>query len=138
MEIRNTTTIEAPIEKVWQLTTDVEHWPELMPTVTSVHPLDDGPLVPGSKVRIKQPGQRAKTWHVTTIDAPVQFEWITRGRFISMRATHLLETTSAGTQNSLSIEMTGPLAPVVGRLVGRPVRKVLETENRSFKAAAEG
>ena len=43
MDISHTLTIPAPVDTVWALTTDIERWPKVMPTVTKVDRLDDGP-----------------------------------------------------------------------------------------------
>lgn len=136
MRIEHTATITAPVERVWELTTDVEAWPRLMPTVTSVQRVTPGPLQPGSEVTIKQPGQRAKRWTVARVERPHRFVWSTRGFGTTMTAIHELQPAPDGTANTLAIELDGALAPVVGRLLGRSIRSVLETENRSFQAAA--
>ena len=57
MRIEDSIDIAAPVERVWELTMDVESWPQLTPTITSVKRLDHGPLAVGSAARIKQPAQ---------------------------------------------------------------------------------
>lgn len=42
MQITDIIDIDAPIERVWELTVDVEAWPRYTPTMTSVERLDDG------------------------------------------------------------------------------------------------
>ena len=65
MKLENVMHIGAPVEVVWALTEDVEAWPDVTPTMTSVERLEDGPLAVGSQASIKRPGQGARVWTVT-------------------------------------------------------------------------
>ena len=47
MRLEHTIDINAPIDRVWDLTLDVEALPNLTSTMTSVERLDDGPLAVG-------------------------------------------------------------------------------------------
>ena len=44
MRIEHTIEIDAPVKRVWELTLDVESWPQLSPTFTSVERLDAGSI----------------------------------------------------------------------------------------------
>ena len=70
--------IAAPIERVWDLTLDIERWPELTPTITSVERLEVGPLAVGSSARLVQPRQSPRVWTVTDLQAPTRFAWSAR------------------------------------------------------------
>ena len=78
MRFENTIEIDAPADRVWALTTDVESWPAITPTMTKVERLDNGPFHATSTARVKQPGQRAKVWTVTAFDPDHSFTWETR------------------------------------------------------------
>ncbi len=138
MRIENTVTIAAPIEKVWDITLDVEKWPDHTPTMTSIQRLDSGPLKVGSKVQIKQPGQRAKTWTVTLVDPPTGFAWSTRMAGTTLTATHLLTPSQTGTTNSLRVDLEGPRKVALGAMLRRPILSAISKENEGLKAAAEG
>jgi uncharacterized membrane protein len=138
MRIENSIEIAAPVSRVWDLTIDVESWPEHTPTVTSVELLDDGPLAVGSSARIKQPAQRAKRWTVTAFEPQRRFAWATRTLGTTMTGSHLLAESPTGTTNTLVIDIQGPLARVLAALAGPSIRKAISTENLGFKAAAEG
>lgn len=140
MQMEHTIQIEAPIERVWALTTDVERWPDTTPTMTRVETLDAEPLQIGSEARIKQPGQPSRVWTVGVLDDTGDdrtFSWSTRAFGCTMTGTHTLRSTPAGTANTLALDLQGRLAGVVGRLFGRPMRRSLEKENAGFKHAAE-
>lgn len=137
MRIEDTVTISAPSDRVWALTADVESWPTHTSTMSSVERLDDGPLEPGSTARVKQPGQPSRTWTVTTVEPERTFAWRARMAGTDMTASHLLESDGDRTLNTLRIDVEGPLAGIVGRLLRRPIAAALRTENAGFKQAAE-
>lgn len=138
MRIHNTISIEAPVERVWELTLDVESWPRHTPTMTTIERLDSSPLAVGSKVRIKQPAQRPRVWTVTALEPQTRFAWTARAMGTTMTGSHLLAPSPSGTTQTLAIDIEGPLSRLVGALVRRPVAKAIATENRGFKEAAEG
>lgn len=137
MRIEHSLEIAAPVARVWELTLDVEAWPDLTPTITRVEWLGDPPIAVGSQARIKQPAQRAKVWTVTALEPERRFAWATRSLGLTMTGTHDLAASNAGTINTLSIDLEGPLARLVGTLFRRAIRKAITTENEGFKAAAE-
>lgn len=130
--------VAADVQRVWSLTTDVERWPSLTPTISEVTRLDDGPLRVGSAARLSQPRLRPATWTVTTLAPPHRFVWETGGRRLRMLAEHVVEAEGAGCRNTLRLRLEGPAAVALGG-VGRPVvRQALATENDGFRRAAEG
>jgi uncharacterized membrane protein len=137
MEITNRTHITAPVERVWALTVDVERWPELSPTMTSVERLDAGPLAPGSRARVTQPRQRPTVWTVTVFEPCRRFVWEARVGPVTMVASHLLTEVGDGCDNELTVEFSGLGSGLVRRLVGGKVREAITIENRGFKAVAE-
>ncbi len=57
-ELEHEIEIEASVERVWELTADIEGWPDHTPTMASVVRLDSGPITVGSKAELKQPVSR--------------------------------------------------------------------------------
>jgi uncharacterized membrane protein len=137
MKFENDIDIDAPIERVWALTVDVESLPDVTPTVTRAERLDNGPLRPSSTVRVKQPGQRARVWTVTAVEPDHRFAWESRLLGTRMTASHTLTANGTGTSNRLILDLNGPGSAVVGRVIGRQISKALATENASFKRVAE-
>ncbi len=136
-EIASDVTIEASIEQVWALTIDIEQWPALTPTMTSVARLDDGPLRVGSSARVVQPRQRPTIWTVTRIDAPHTFEWQTKVLTVTMTARHHLVPVGDTCRNELRVDLSGPGSGILGRVLGSTMRGAIETENQGFKRQAE-
>ncbi len=136
MRIEHQLDIEAPPSVVFALTIDIERWPTLTPTVTSVERLDDDPLRVGSQARLKQPGQRPTVWTVTAMEPDRMFAWSARSLGMHLLATHLIEATPTGTTNTLRIDLSGWTAPIVGRLGRRTLEKTLATENEGFRREA--
>ena len=137
MRIEHRIEIDAPPSRVWELTIDVETWPQHTPTMESVERLDTEPLAVGSQARIKQPGQRAKVWSVTQLDREKTFAWSTRSLGTTMTGIHGLQPAAGRTVNTLAVEIVGGLAPLIGRLLRRPILSAITKENEGFKTAAE-
>lgn len=137
MKIQHTIEIAAPSSRVWEVTVDVEAFPDHTPTMTAVERLDPGPIGVGTRILIKQPMQRAKIWTVRTLEPERTFAWTTTSLGTTMTATHDLVPTANGTMNTLTVEIEGPRAQVIGRIVRRPIRKALQEENKGLKSAAE-
>jgi uncharacterized membrane protein len=137
MRWENTVTIDAPAERVWDLTIDVTAWPSFTPTVTKLDRLDGGPMRVGSAARIKQPGQPTSVWTVTTLVPGREFAWQTKRMGVTMSGSHLVERTDSGCRNTLAVEVTGPGARPFGLLFGALIRKAIATENEAMKAKAQ-
>lgn len=135
--ISHTTVIDAPIDTVWALTLDVSRWPSMSRTFSRIQPLDGADLHPGSRVLIKQPGQPAKVWTVTTVEAPRAFAWRARLFGMPVQAAHALSDDGERTVNELSVELTGRGSGIVGRLLRPLLRRSMITENDGLKRAAE-
>jgi len=135
--VTNELLIDADVEKVWDLTIDVERWPDTTPTITEVTLLDPGPVAVGTRARIVQPRQRPRVWTVGRLEPNAAFEWSTEVGPLTMTGGHRLTPTEHGTVNLLTVELTGRGATLAGRLLGRQLAKAIATENQGFKTAAE-
>lgn len=137
MDITSELLIHAPVERVWDLTVDLERWPELTPTMTSVERLDDGPLRVGSTARVVQPKQRPAVWTVTELVPHQRFVWQAKVMGVTMRAVHDLSPQDDGCRNLLAVELSGFGSGLLARLVGTKIREAITTENQGFRSAAE-
>ena len=129
--------IAAAQERVWQVITDVESWPQWTTSMTTVKRLDDGPLRVGSRARIKQPGLPNLVWQVTDISDGDEFTWVTRTPGVDTTATHRVEETPGGVRLTLTVAWTGIFAGAVAAMAGKRTRGYLALETAGAKARAE-
>lgn len=122
------TQVEAPLEHVWAVLTEVERMPEWTSSMTRVTRLADGPLGVGSKVRIKQPWLPAAVWRVVELTPRRSFSWVTTRGGVSTLAGHALAARGDGTAVTFTVEQRGLLAPVAGLLTSALTRRYVATE----------
>ena len=137
MTVTNTIHITASPQTVWDVTIDVERWPQWTPTVTSVAILTDKPLRLGSIARIKQPMQKTADWVVTDFINERLFAWETRRAGLHMKGIHEMAADGAGTINTLRVEAHGILAILLWPVLRLAMRKSLADENRGLKIRCE-
>ena len=132
------TRVEAPADVVWQTISVVEKWPEWTPTMESVRRHDQGELTVGSSAEVRQPKQPVRRWTVTEVTPGRAFTWTTSGPGVRFTADHEVTTDADGqVVATLAFTVSGPLAPVVGLLGGRTIRRLVDTEANSLKAWCE-
>lgn len=137
MEYRSTTTIAAPANQVWLALSAVEHWPDWLPTVTSLERLDSGPLRVGSQAKIKQPKLPPLTWTVTEFLPEKSFAWTTRSAGVTTIGDHQVAGEGDGVTVTLIIRQEGPLAGLAALFWGKQTRRYLEMEGQSLKQRCE-
>lgn len=136
MHLENAITIAVPVDRVWELTIDIERWPTLTPTILSVERLDGGELRIGSSARVRQPRMPLAVWTVTELEPLSRFVWEARilgSRFVG---GHHLTSTSDGTQNTLTLDVNGWTAGLLSLAAGSAMRQAIATENGGFRRAA--
>jgi len=78
MIITDRAVIHAPVDVVWDVTTDIDGLPDATPTITKAEPLDPLPLAVGGRARLTQPGLSTREWTVTEVEDGRVFAWSTR------------------------------------------------------------
>jgi uncharacterized membrane protein len=138
MEQGITVEIEAPVERVWEVLSDIDHWSEWTESVTSARRLDEGPLRPGSRAELSQPRIPKGAWTVTEVEEGRSFTWEQTGPGVRTTAHHRLESLPDGhTRVRLVVEQAGWLGKLVGRLYSRLTDRYLAMESSGLKARAE-
>jgi uncharacterized protein YndB with AHSA1/START domain len=136
MRYAETTHVNAPVELIWRLTTQVGDWPTFLPTVRRLERLDAGDLRVGSTARIKQPGQTSAVWTVTRLEPEREFTWETSRTGLRLTGRHLLQPVSGGTRMTLVLETAGRAAGVASALFGGMMRASLRRESEGFARQA--
>lgn len=122
-----TRSVAAPAEVVWAILLDVERWPAWTRSMSTV--VLDGPFAVGVTARIKQPRFPAADWTVTEVEPGCSFTWESRTRGLVSTATHRVVAGPAGTSTvTLTIDHQGPLAAVVGGMLGPVIRRYVAME----------
>ncbi|MFW5474679.1 SRPBCC family protein [Knoellia sp. CPCC 206450] len=131
--------IDAPPERVWDVMSDVERWPEWTDTVTAVTRLDAQALGLGSRVRVEQPKLPPTEYVVTELDPGAGFTWVATGPGVRTTARHRITAAGSGSRVRLSVEQAGPVGVVMGRFFFRRLTdRYLATEAAGLKARCEG
>ena|SRR5215471_14524170 len=133
---RASVTIDAPIDVVWTVFTDVERWPTWASSFTSVE-LIDGPMRLGTKARIRQPQLPALVWEVTKWEPGRSWTWTTTSPGARTDASHALTRSGEGTVAEQSIVWSGLLGPVAAFLCRSVTRRYLAIEAAGLKRQSE-
>jgi uncharacterized membrane protein len=131
--------IAAPVERVWQVMSDVERWPDWTASITTVHRLDTGPLVVGSRAKVKQPKLPGVVWTVTELTPDRGFVWTAKSPGVRNRGIHRVEPVGDGESRvTLGVEEDGPLGRLAGRLLRRLTKRYVDMEAEGLKKRVEG
>jgi hypothetical protein len=130
--------IAAPPQLVWDVFTDVEHWPEWTASVTSLIGLDGPGLDVGKRFAIKQPGMQKLVWQVTAINPGSSWTWVQRSPGVLVTARHdVTAGPGGGTLVRQQLDQRGVLGAFVGWLMANKTKRFLELEARGLKARSE-
>jgi uncharacterized membrane protein len=138
MRFEQSIDIDAIQQRVWDVLSDVEAWPQRIETVDVVELLTPTPVGEGSRVRLKQPKLPEGTWDVTAWDAPSYFEWRQKSSGVTTIASHRVEALEEGRSRLiLTLDMRGPLVPVVAVFWKGLTNRYMTLEAEGMKRAAE-
>jgi len=138
MRFERTVDVDAPQQRVWDVLSDLEAWPQRIETVDVVELLAPSPVGAGTRVRLKQPKLPEGMWEVTVWDAPSSFEWRQRSGGMTTVAGHRVSALEEGRSRlSLTLEMRGLLVPVVALFYKGLTNRYMTLEAEGMKRAAE-
>ena len=138
MRFENSIEIDAPQQRVWDVLSDLEAWPQRIETVDSFELLTPAPIAKGSRVRLRQPKLPEGTWDITVWDAPSYFEWTQKEGGTTIIAGHRVEGLGDGRARlTLTIDMHGLLIPIIGRFYTDLTNRYMDLEADGMKRAAE-
>ncbi len=138
MRYETTIDIQAPVQRVWQVTVDIERWPEWTASMRSVERLDSGPFTVGSRAAIRQPRSPRAVWTVTAMDDGLAFTWESRAPGAHTVATHRLEPLAdGGTSVTLTVELSGLVARVLWPLLRGTLQRLVTLEAEGLRRRCE-
>ena len=136
-EYTNIIHIDAPIERVWQILSDLERWPLWTPTVLSVRRLDDQTQPVGRRYRLHQPRLGRADWIVTDWIRQIGFVWVCKRPGILLVAEHKLRPEGNGCAVQLLLKVSGLLAPLVVRYAASIINEYLRLEAAGLQRRSE-
>jgi uncharacterized membrane protein len=130
--------IDAPAQLVWEIFSDVEHWPDWTESVTSLVGHDGANLAVGKQFSIKQPGMAKLKWKVTEIDSGSSWTWVQRSPGVNVSARHwVIPQPDGRTLVRQQLEQRGMVGALVGRMMLTKTKRFLEQEAQGLKARSE-
>ena len=138
MHFEQSIDIDARQQRVWEVLSDLEAWPQRIETVNAVELLTPAPVGEGSCVRLKQPKLPEGTWEVTVWDAPSYFEFRQRSGGVTNVAGHRVEALEESRSRlTLTLDMRGLLVPVGALFYKSLTNRYMAVEAQGMKRAAE-
>jgi uncharacterized membrane protein len=130
--------IDAPPQLVWDVFSDVEHWPDWTASVTSLVGQDGSALAVGRGFAIKQPGMQKLVWKVTDIEPGTSWTWVQRSPGVNVIARHYVTARpGGGALVRQELDQRGFLGAPVGWLMVKKTRRFLQQEAQGLKARSE-
>lgn len=129
--------IQAAQELIWQVTIDVESWPQWSPAMKKIVRQDTGDFKAGSSALIKQLLLPETRWVVTELIPDKRFSWQARVLGVEMVATHILIPGDSGVTSILRINMLGGMIWLIGPVFKKLVARALKEENWGLKNYCE-
>ncbi|AKK25672.1 SRPBCC family protein [Mycobacterium sp. EPa45] len=131
--------IDAPADLVWEVFSNVEHWPDWTASVTRLRGLDGAQLAVGRHFEIKQPRMPRLVWTVTELEPGASWTWEQRSPGGLTTARHDVVPTADGrTVVRQELVQRGILGSVVGVLMRQMTQRYLTMEAQGLKASSEG
>ena len=138
MRFEKSIEIDAPQQRVWDVLSDLEAWPQRIETVETIELLTPAPIAVGSRVRLKQPKLPEGTWDVTAWDAPSYFEWTQKSSGTTSVAGHRVEALEESRARlTLTLDMRGFLIPIMTLFYKGLTNRYMDLEAEGMKRAAE-
>ena len=138
MQFDGEVVIDASIDEVWAVYSDVERWPEWTESISTVSYVDGGALAVGARVRIKQPKLPTAVWEERDVEPGRSWTWVATGPGIRTTAVHTLEPAGANaTRVQQTLVQQGPVGALVGRVYARLTRSYLAMEATGLKRRCE-
>ncbi len=122
-----------PIEHVWPVMCDVEHWHEWTASISRVEIRRGGPLRIGSRVVIKQPKFPPATWNVTSLMPGKRFACVSGGPGVLVTAYHEIASDVDACKVTVRLQFTDMLSGLFAGLTADINERYLAMEAEGLR-----
>lgn len=130
--------IDASVEEVWAILSDVERWYEWTASIKSILLLDSKPLHVGSRGLVEQPRLPRAIWQVTELVRNQGFNWEAKSLGTHTVGEHWITSDSqGGVKVVLRVRQTGWLAWIFQRWIRKITRQYVAMEAKGLKLKCE-
>ena len=129
--------IDAPVDRVWAILTDVERWPEWTASMTRITPADSGPLGPGARFHIEQPKLKPAIWTVSLWEPKRRFAWGTTSAGVGVQGDHIIEERDGGCDVTIDLTLKGWLGGLIGIVSRKVIERYVRLESEGLKKRSE-
>lgn len=129
--------VGAEPDRLWGFVGRVADWAELLPTIDDVAPVSSAAPTVGSRYAVKQPGLPRMVYEITEWVPGRRFTWVAAAPGVRTIGTHEVLPEPDGCALRLTLDWTGPLAPLVRRLFTRRTTRYVQLEAATFAHLAE-
>ena len=120
-------------EDVWAVWTNPAEWPGDVIVTAKI----DGPFVVGATITIRVKGHPPLRSTVSRIEPPMLWTGVAKAPGLTETIDHFIEPTDSGIVITERSVLSGPLASIAARILGRTVRKTLQATTAHFGRLAE-
>jgi hypothetical protein len=122
-------------ERVWQQYADPVSWPEWDLDVEQM--TVDAPMAVGVRGRLTPKSGPATSLVFTRVEPGRGFTNASRLPLARLEVDHRISADGAGSRITHTVTITGPLSPLFGRLIGRPIARGLPRSMRELARITE-
>ncbi len=126
-------------DRLWEVLSALANWPDHLPTFEAVDAVGDAARDPGvgREFDVRQPGLPPARYEITEWIDGSAFTWVARSFGVRTTATHTITAHGQGCALVLTVDWSGPLAPLVRLLAGRRTQRYIDTEASTLARVSE-
>ncbi len=131
----HTETTSATPPQLWARYAEPTTWPEWDHEIAAVRV--QGPVAVGTRGRLKPVKGPGVSFTFTEVSAGVGFTDVSRLPLARLTLAHHIEPMTTGSRFTHRVTITGPLAPLFARVIGKTIAASLPTAMRALARLAE-
>ena len=131
----HTMTTSATPDQLWARYAEPATWPEWDHEIAAV--TVQGPVAVGTRGRLKPVKGPAVSFNFTEVTPRIGFTDVSRLPLARLTLAHHIEPTTAGSRFTHRVTISGPLAPLFTRVIGRSIAASLPTAMQALATLAE-